>query len=282
MDFFDSSEEFNEKPKLELFYKYYQDGEYTYLSAEDWEVLYQHHMFKQEKDSFEKLKFIILEAHNQHPYSVFFTLRMAEIKCKTQDIENAIPYIEMAKSLAPTDYEVYETAAQIYELYKEWSKAEENYKLAYFHGADKFDILFQMAICHVSAGKPIKGISVFEKLAVINPNNEFVLDHIANLVFSHGLFKQGLNIFKKVIDTKPYSETAWHYLGNIQTAAEKYEEAIFSQEMVLAINEESDLGVLGLANVYQEMGEYRQAIEWYDKIEELEEFVEREHTLKNG
>lgn len=264
MEFFSEDNQPNEPLKLKEFESYYLNGDYQFLTEEAWELLYQHFIFEPGDESFARINFIVREAHEQHRYSVFFTLRMAEIKCKTKSIDNAIPFLELAKTLAPTDYEVYETAAQIYEHYRFWTKAEEHYKEAYFHGADKFDILFQLGLCYLAAKKEEKAFKVFKKLVMMNPNNEFVLDHAANLVFILNHLDDGLELFKKVINKNPYSETAWHYRGNIETALECFEDAIFSQEMVLAINEQSELGMLGLANVYQEKEDFETAIEWYE------------------
>lgn len=269
MEFYEEDDHHSEPLKLKEFENFFAHGEYLFLTEEAWEALYQHFIFQPGQESFAKINFIVQEAHAQHRYSVFFTLRMAEINCKTKDIENAIPFIEMAKTLAPTDFEVYETAAQIYEHYRFWDKAEEHYKLAYFHGAEKFDILFQLGLCYLASKNMTKAYGVFKKLVIANPLNEFVLDHTANLVFQLEDFETGLALFNQVIDLQPYSETAWHYRGNIESAMDMHESAIFSQEMVLAINEDSDLGMLGLANAYQENNQFEEALQWYDTLSEV-------------
>ena len=88
---------------------------------------------------------------------------------------------------------------------------------------------------------------VFKKLSILQPQNEFVLDHLAMLIFDNEWYTEGLKIFGQVIDSKPYSETAWHYYGNAFAGLEQYDNALWAQEMVIAINDHNYLGHFGIA-----------------------------------
>jgi tetratricopeptide (TPR) repeat protein len=266
MGLFEDDENFGEELKLAEFDAYYNDSVYHFLTADEWEALYQHFMYEIGENDFKKVKFVIYEALQQHQYSVFFTLRMAEIQCKANKIDQALPYLELAKSLSPDDFDVYETSAQIYEQFKMYDDAIENFKVAYKKGADQFDILFQMGLCYLNANKKSKALQVFTKLSKAQPQNEFVLDHIAMLVFDNEWYKKGVSIFEAVIDLYPYSETAWHYYGNAWAGLEKYEKALWAQEMVFAINPNNFLGQFGVASTYQEMEDYKMAIVKYEEV----------------
>ena len=109
--------------KLAEFESYYKDDQYVFLSADQWEALYQYFMYEAGENDFQKVKFIIYEALSQHQYSVFFTLRMAEIHCRSNNLDQTVSYLELAKTLSPTDFDVYETSAQVYEHFKMYDKA---------------------------------------------------------------------------------------------------------------------------------------------------------------
>lgn len=266
MGLFEDDENFEEELKLAEFEAYYNDSVYHFLTADEWEALYQHFMYEVGENDFKKVKFVIYEAIQQHQSSVFFTLRMAEVQCKANKLDQALPYLELAKTLSPNDYDVYETSAQIFEHFKMYDKAIINFKEAYQKGGDQFDILFQMALCYLNANNKSKALLVFTKLSKMQPQNEFVLDHIAMLVFDNDWFNDGIKIFESVIDLCPYSETAWHYYGNAWAGLENYEKALWAQEMVVAINPNNFLGQFGMASTYQEMEDYNAAITKYKEV----------------
>ena len=266
MSFFEDDHNEPSHLKLAEFESYYKDDQYVFLSADQWEALYQYFMYEAGENDFQKVKFIIYEALSQHQYSVFFTLRMAEIHCRSNNLDQTVSYLELAKTLSPTDFDVYETSAQVYEHFKMYDKAIKNFRAAFHHGANRFDILFQMALCYLNANKKGDALIVFKKLSILQPQNEFVLDHLAMLIFDNEWYTEGLKIFGQVIDSKPYSETAWHYYGNAFAGLEQYDNALWAQEMVIAINDHNYLGHFGIANTYQEQEMYPEAIQKYEEL----------------
>jgi len=266
MTFFEYDENEQSRLKLAEFESYYKEGLYVFLTADQWEALYQHFMYEAGENDFKKVKFIIYEALSQHQYSVFFTLRMAEIQCRANNLDQALPYLELAKTLSPTDFDVYETSAQVYEHFKMYDKAIEHFKTAYKNGANPFDILFQMGLCYLNANKKPSALKVFKRLSIMQPQNEFVLDHLAMLIFDNEWYPEGLKVFAQVIESKPYSETAWHYYGNTFAGLNRFEEALWAQEMVIAINDNNYLGHFGIASTYQEQESYAEAIQKYEEL----------------
>jgi len=266
MAFFDNDdddESSEEKPNIHLFENFYKNGEYVFFTVDQWEACYNYYLYDCNKVDYKILDFIIVEALAQHNYSVFFALRAAELLSRQNRFKESMEKVSHAMTLSPSDFEVYECAAHIYEHFKKYEIAIKYYKLAAQKGADGFDIRFQLALCYLNCNKRETALKYFTQLTVMQPKNEFVLDHIAIIVFDEEWFAQGKQIFENVIDNHPYSESAWHYLGNCFLAMDDIVNAIWAQEMVIAINEDSYIGYFGLANCLQENEDYVKAIEQY-------------------
>lgn len=265
MAFFDNEDDdaSEEKPNIELFENFYKNGVYVFFTVEQWEACYNYYLYDCNKVDYKILDFIIVEALAQHNYSVFFALRAAELLSRQNRFKESMEKVSHAMTLSPNDYEVYECAAHIYEHFKQYEIAIKYYKLAAQKGADSFDIRFQLALCYVNCNQRKIALKYFTQLSLMQPKNEFVLDHIAIIIFDEEWHEEGKHIFEKVIDIHPYSETAWHYFGNCLLALDDIENAIWAQEMVIAINQDSYIGYFGLANCLQENEAYVKAIEQY-------------------
>ncbi len=270
MTFFNSEdqEEFStpNEATMQKFDLFFYNGKHHYYESDDWEDIFYKISYDCEVDQIKKIDFIIDEANKQHPNNLFFLLKKAAKEAFSKNFVLSNQLFAQAKIINPNDSDIFVVESEIFSHFGKYEKALAALKIAYNNGGEPESIFFQMASCYQCLNKTRAAMLLYKNIALLNPYNDFAIDHLAEILFEEEWFDEAVKIFKKLTDLNPYSEDIWYNLGNAHLGLEEYKEAIWAQEMVLAINDESTFGKIGLANAYQEKGEIEFAVTLYEDL----------------
>ena len=92
---------------------------------------------------------------------------------------------------------------------------------------------------------------------------------MARTLFGLGKYKDSERIFNELIDKNPYSKRYWNALSNTQFMNEDFSGAITSSEYAIAIDPDDPEGVINKANALYRLGNYEEAIRYYDRYGEI-------------
>ncbi len=92
---------------------------------------------------------------------------------------------------------------------------------------------------------------------------------MARTLFGLGKYKDSERIFNELLDKDPYSKRYWNALANTQLMNNDISGAITSSEYAIAIDPDDPEGVLNKANALFQLGNYEEAIRYYDRYGEI-------------
>lgn len=99
---------------------------------------------------------------------------------------------------------------------------------------------------------------------------------MARTLFGLGKYKDSERIFNELLDKNPYSTQYWNALASAQFMNEDFTNAITSSEYAIAIDPKNPEGLLSKANGLYQLGNYEEAILYYNRYIEVaraDEFV---------
>ena len=92
---------------------------------------------------------------------------------------------------------------------------------------------------------------------------------MARTLFGLGKFKDSERIFNELLDKDPYSKRYWNALASTQLMNDDISGAITSSEYAIAIDPDDPEGVLNKANALFRLGNFEEAIRYYDRYGEI-------------
>jgi len=92
---------------------------------------------------------------------------------------------------------------------------------------------------------------------------------MARTLFGLGKYKDSERIFNELIDSNPYSGQYWNALASAQFMNEDYSESVTSSEYAIAIDPEDPDAVGSKANGLLRLGNYEEALKYYERFSEL-------------
>ena len=92
---------------------------------------------------------------------------------------------------------------------------------------------------------------------------------MARTLFGLGKYKDSARIFNELLDKNPYSKHYWNGLANAQFMNEDFSESITSSEYAIAIDPEDPDSLINKANGLYRLGNFEEAIRYYDRYGEI-------------
>lgn len=89
---------------------------------------------------------------------------------------------------------------------------------------------------------------------------------MARTLLGLGKYKDSERIFNELLDKNPYSKRYWNALANAQFMNEDFSGAVSSSEYAIAIDPEDPESILNKANGLYRLGNYEEAIRYYDRF----------------
>ncbi|MEI6749702.1 MAG: tetratricopeptide repeat protein [Bacteroidales bacterium] len=247
------------------------EGEENYFfDVEEFEELIEFQFFFGDLERAGKTISLALE---QHPSTIGFLVKQAQLLLWNNKGENALQLLSSVEAIDPNNAEIFRTRGAIYSQMNRHNDAisELNKAAEVDESEDVGMIYVEIANEYMTMGLYDKAIDHFH-LAI---NNDFALDNVlTELGESYDLgnrLDDGVDYFNKLVNESPYNSDAWLSLGLLQYRLELYEKAIEAYDYSLAIDPAYVAAMLNKANAYFAMGHYFKAINTYKEAFEIEE-----------
>jgi tetratricopeptide (TPR) repeat protein len=268
-----------------------KDNHYRQEREEMKELLRQYDNFKSgkkfnfiEEESFQRLidyfdendnLTYALEAANfaieQFPYSSSLFIRKADILIATQRYHEGLAILQKAEVLDSNDINLYilKTDAYLALDYHEKAAALLEEAIIVFDGADKIELLFELADVYDDYEEFEKVFDCLQLILHQDPLNDEALYKICFWTDYTGRNEESIKIHEDIIEAHPYCQLAWFNLGTAYQGLKLYEKAVDSYLYAIAIDEKFDYAYRNLGDAYLRMKKYRDAIEALQKVLEL-------------
>lgn len=197
-----------------------------------------------------------------HPSSELIELKRAKVYLATGDVKKA--YRILSNLIEENDSEItllkLEVLIKLHRVAEAWEMSE-NFIT---QNADEVDYFaLDVASLFSQEGHLEYALKILKLAAKENPINTDVLQELAYIEESMGLFDDAVKTNYEIINIDPYTEDAWYHLGQIYTSLKEYEKALEAFEFVLAINDDDNTVLFNKAFVQTAMGKWQEAIETY-------------------
>ncbi len=210
-------------------------------------------------------------AINQHPYSVIFHVKRAQLLTAHDMIDEAVEEVKKAEALGPNSSELYITKANIYAKKGQHEKAISTLLKALPNAEDPIEVQELIAYEYQAMGQFSKAIRYLKKVLAADQQDDIAIYNISFCYEMLGAHKESAQFFESLIDENPYSELAWHQygcslknIGNYDKAMEAFDYAILIDDIFTAAYHEK-------ARCLLHMKKFSQAAECYLKTLEFEE-----------
>ncbi len=180
------------------------------------------------------------------------------------DIETAKEYIDRIESKDDPEYH-YMQAELL--LAKDQVKEADEFFRQYLNSTppeDYQDYVMDVANIYFDYGLNDKAFEWLMRTRG-NKSNDFK-ELMARTLFGLGKYKDSERLFNELINKDPYSKRYWNALSNAQFMNEDFSGAVTSSEYAIAIDPEDPEGILNKANGLYRLGNFEEAIRYYDRF----------------
>ena len=123
----------------------------------------------------------------------------------------------------------------------------------------------------------------FEWIArTTDANSEGFKELMARTLFGLGKYKDSEKLFNELLDKNPYSASYWNALAGVQYMKKDYSDALTSSEYAIAIAPNDSEGLMSKANALYGMGNYDEALKYFQKYSEKVPDDEFSHLHQAG
>lgn len=211
-------------------------------------------------------------ALQQHPTTSGLRLLKAELLIIEEKFSVALKLLNEVEALEPTNEEVFIQKALLLSKKEKHQEAIQLLKKALeFSEEDSIDILSLIGMEYLFLEDFERALLYFKNCLEID-NQDFA--NLYNIIYCYDMLDKGeeaVVFLQRYIDNEPFSEVAWHQLGRQYFALEKYNDSLEAFDYALLIDEKFIGAYLEKAQVLEEVGRYREAIENYLITTELDD-----------
>jgi tetratricopeptide (TPR) repeat protein len=227
--------------------------------------------YYQEKEELEKAMEAVQLAMAQYPFSAMLLVKKADILLANRKYEEALGILEQASLLDHGDINIYILKTDAYLALDQQEKAVVILKeaLNLFEGAEKIELLFELADVYDDYEEFDKVFDCLQKILESEPNNEEALYKICFWTDFTGRNEESIRLHQFIIDEYPYNELAWFNLAAAYQGLKLYEKAIDAYQYAITIDEKFDYAYRNMGDAYIRLRKYKEAIEVLEKVIEL-------------
>ncbi len=207
----------------------------------------------------------------QYPYSSSLLLKKADILLARRKYAEALEVLDQAALLDSNDITLYILKTDACLALDQQEKAVEllNQALDLFTGADRIELLFELADVYDDYEDCDKVFDCLRMILEEDPNNEESLYKICFWTDFTGRNEESIRLHQEIIDDFPYNELAWFNLAAAYQGIKLYEKAIDAYQYAITIDEKFDYAYRNMGDAYIRLRKYREAIEVLERVNEL-------------
>jgi tetratricopeptide (TPR) repeat protein len=260
-EYFDSEEFRN---TLESYEESVRSGHPLFLDADDLADIADYYHFTgidQQADE------VIEYALSLYPNATLPNVFKAREALAIGDYDSAVEYIEQIENQDDPEYHYMQ--AELLIAKDQVEKADE-YLREYFATVppeEYQDFVYDIANIYFDYGLSDKAYEWLMRTKG-DGSNDFK-ELMARILFGLGKYKDSERIFNELLDRDPYSKRYWNGLANAQFMNEDFSGSITSSEYAIAIDPNDADSLLNKANALYRLGNFEEAIRYYDRFGEL-------------
>ena len=260
-EYFDSEEFRN---TLESYEESVRSGHPLFLDADDLADIADYYHFTgidQQADE------VIDYALSLYPNATLPNVFKAREALAIGDYDSAVEYIEQIENQDDPEYHYMQ--AELLIAKDQVEKADE-YLRGYFATVppeEYQDFVYDIANIYFDYGLSDKAYEWLMRTKG-DGSNDFK-ELMARILFGLGKYKDSERIFNELLDRDPYSKRYWNGLANAQFMNEDFSGSVTSSEYAIAIDPNDADSLLNKANALYRLGNFEEAIRYYDRFGEL-------------
>jgi tetratricopeptide (TPR) repeat protein len=260
-EYFDSEEFRN---TLESYEESVRSGHPLFLDADDLADIADYYHFTgidQQADE------VIDYALSLYPNATLPNVFKAREALAIGDYDSAVEYIEQIENQDDPEYHYMQ--AELLIAKDQVEKADE-YLREYFATVppeEYQDFVYDIANIYFDYGLSDKAYEWLMRTKG-DGSNDFK-ELMARILFGLGKYKDSERIFNELLDHDPYSKRYWNGLANAQFMNEDFSGSVTSSEYAIAIDPSDADSLLNKANALYRLGNFEEAIRYYDRFGEL-------------
>ena len=260
-EYFDSEEFRN---TLESYEESVRSGHPLFLDADDLADIADYYHFTgidQQADE------VIEYALSLYPNATLPNVFKAREALAIGDYDSAVEYIDQIENQDDPEYHYMQ--AELLIAKDQVEKADE-YLREYFATVppeEYQDFVYDIANIYFDYGLSDKAYEWLMRTKG-DGSNDFK-ELMARILFGLGKYKDSERIFNELLDRDPYSKRYWNGLANAQFMNEDFSGSVTSSEYAIAIDPNDADSLLNKANALYRLGNFEEAIRYYDRFGEL-------------
>ncbi|TAE17573.1 MAG: hypothetical protein EAY72_01785 [Bacteroidetes bacterium] len=237
----------------------------TFLDEEAFEKLID---YFQENDYTAKANDAVELGLQFFPKSASLLIRKADLLLVARKYLDCLAVLEEVEILDQSDINLYILQTDAYLAIDQQEKAVQVLEkaLTMFEGAEKIDLLFELADVYDDYEEFDKVFDCLQMVLDAEPTNEEALYKICFWADFTGRNEESIQLHKNIIEKLPYSELAWFNLACAYQGLKLYEKAIDAYEYCISIDEKFEYAYRNMGDAYIRLRKYKDAIEVLQKV----------------
>lgn len=185
--------------------------------------------------------------HSDLQKDIYSNLRIAYLHVKSNDLNNALRYLENAQHVDPSDFRTRMFLGAIHLNSGQCEMAIRNFRVASLTKRDSSTLYVNLAASHLSLGHVDKAIKELRKAIAINPINENALIFYSDILFQTNKNEKAIPSLELYVKLNQKSRIAWERLARAYYFSSNFSKAKYALLNQLDLFEEpSVLNNLGL------------------------------------
>ena len=213
------------------------------------------------------------EAKQILPNEPLIDLALAELYFATEDYAQAITAYEMIKEAYPTFESPIDLDERIGVSLSRVGEYEQ--AVAFLESAIKqgetVERLFQLALCYYQLQENERSIQLLTKVSEMNPEFNQVYYPLSQILYDEGRFEEALEVAEKGIHVNPYDVSVYHLASEASYQLNQKDQAKMYLEEVIALELDSDISKLKLAELLLKEEEFEETIHLVSTLDILDQ-----------
>ncbi|MBP5698991.1 MAG: tetratricopeptide repeat protein, partial [Alphaproteobacteria bacterium] len=209
---------------------------------------------------FEKAAKAYLQLAMTYPQEDKFLNMAANCYDYLKDKKVALSLYKKALAVNPNSLTAMLNISTIYYEQGKYEKSLEFANQVLAEQKDNFPAIMNQGNSFYALGGYEEALLCYEKMYKLNPNSYNAILNIANTSYNLGLYKQAAEYAEKAIEKRPGSPEAYIVLGNSYVELNQTNEAVATLKRAIEISPASDWLCNSLANLFQKIGNWKQAL----------------------
>jgi tetratricopeptide (TPR) repeat protein len=204
-------------------------------------------------------------AINQFTYRSDFYIIKARLLLRSNQLEEALAYLDIAETIAPFEIEVRLLRAKAFSLQGHYEEANATISelKSYATSIDLSEIYICESYYHEAQDNFEEMYDSLKCALEIDPKNHEALDRILIAIELAKNYEESIEFLKTLLNKEPYTYLAWFNLGHAYSSIGEYQDAINALEYSFIIHEHFEAGYLDCAELCFQTQRFSKALELY-------------------